>query len=83
MSSTRAGGAPEERDAGYWTTETLPLSVRKQLLERELKQLGLRKASPGGLARDGGGGAPQQQQSAGADDTRPTAPADGDSHGGD
>ena len=90
MSSTRSGGAPDERggapverDTGHWTTETLPLAVRKQLLERELKQLGFRKAGQGGVAREGSGSSPQQQQSPGADDTRPTAPADGDSHGGD
>lgn len=29
---------------GSWATETLPLSVRKELLERELKRLGFRRA---------------------------------------
>jgi len=44
MSATRSASGPEETDAGSWASETLPMSVRKQLLERELSKLGLRKA---------------------------------------
>lgn len=79
MSSTRAGNDPDERDA-HWTTETLPLAVRKELLARELSQLGFRKAGPGASAREGGTAPqqqPKQQQPEEADDAHPRAPADG------
>jgi hypothetical protein len=78
MSST---GSPDERDTGHWTTETLPLSVRKQLLERELSQLGFRKAGQGGSARESGGSSLQQQQAQEAGDGRPKAAAEGDGQG--
>jgi len=78
MSSKRSGSAPDERDKGYWTTETLPLSVRKQLLERELKQLGFRKAGQGGRASEGGTDSNSPQQSEGAGEPHPKAPGDGD-----
>ena len=77
MSSTRSGGAPDEGATGYWTTETLPLSVRKQLLERELKQLGLRKAGPGGATRDTGAGTTPQQKSQETDESHPQAGPEG------
>lgn len=41
-------------DDGTWTSETLPMSLRRELLERELAKLGFRKA--------GQGSAQQQQQ---------------------
>jgi hypothetical protein len=44
MNGTRSGGGPDEGDNGTWATETLPLSVRKELLERDLSRLGVRKA---------------------------------------
>ena len=74
MSSTRgSGGGPDECDTGSWTTETLPLSVRKELLERELRNLGFRKkGEPGGAAsaqqhpHSGGDGHPQAGGSEGA-----------------
>jgi hypothetical protein len=47
MDETNAGNAPEE-EARHWTMETLPMSVRKELLERELKKLGLRKSGSHG-----------------------------------
>jgi hypothetical protein len=40
---TRSGDGPDGRDGASWATETLPLSVRRELLERELNKLGLRK----------------------------------------
>jgi len=43
MNDTRSGSGPDDDETGSWTTETLPLHVRKALLERELKRLGLRK----------------------------------------
>ena len=55
MNDSGSGVRPDDGDTGSWTSETLPLSVRKVLLERELKKLGFRKASEGGSAQ-------QQQQ---------------------
>ena len=43
MNDTRSGSGPDDDETGSWTTETLSLQVRKALLERELKRLGLRK----------------------------------------
>jgi hypothetical protein len=76
MSSTRSGGAPDESDTGLWTTETLPLSVRKELLERELHKLGFRTAGQGGSAREGGA----QQQLHGSNHDHPQADAQGEGH---
>jgi hypothetical protein len=75
MGSTRSGGGPDDLGTGTWTTETLPLSVRKELLERELSSLGFRKKEA-----HGGGSAPQQQQPHG--DGHPQADAAGADHGG-
>jgi len=40
MSSKRSDGGPDESTEGSWATETLPLSVRRELLARELRKLG-------------------------------------------
>jgi hypothetical protein len=69
MNDTRSGSVPEEGATGSWTSETLPLDIRKELLERELKRLGLRK---GPVAQQ------QQQPQDGA--SRPNADKD-PSHG--
>ena len=45
MSAMRSGSAPDPVDAGSWATESLPMSVRKELLERELSKLGFRKVA--------------------------------------
>jgi hypothetical protein len=55
-------------DGGTWTSETLPMSLRRELLERELAKLGFRKA--------GQGGSMQQQQ-------QPQAMASGHPRAGD
>ena len=60
MSSTEDG--PDSRDSGTWTTETLPLAVRRELLERELKKLGFRKAGTQGQRDAPQGGSAQQQK---------------------
>jgi hypothetical protein len=60
MSGTRSGGGPDEGDAGSWANETLPMSVRKDLLERELKKLGFRKG--GTDSASSSKGVTQQQQ---------------------
>lgn len=64
-------------DPGSWTSETLPLHVRKELLERELKKLGFRKHGS-----HEGGSAQQQQhpQPQGGSSAHPHA-GDGGGHG--
>lgn len=42
MTSSSLPGGPVEHEPS-WASETLPLSVRKELLERELSKLGYRK----------------------------------------
>jgi hypothetical protein len=59
--SARLPNAPDELDGGSWATETLPMSVRRELLERELNKLGFRKAGQGGGAHPGGSVQQQQQ----------------------
>jgi hypothetical protein len=55
MSSTKGGSGPHD-EGPSWAAESLPMSVRKELLERELRKLGFRKhESPGGSVQ-------QQQQ---------------------
>jgi hypothetical protein len=44
------------------------MSVRKELLERELNKLGFRKAGQNGISRDGGVAQQQQQQQPQGDD---------------
>jgi hypothetical protein len=73
MSATRSG--PDERDAGSWASESLPLSVRKELLERELKKLGFRKAAAQGMPQGHQGHASQQQADTGA--SHPQADSEG------
>lgn len=76
MSSTRSVDGPEERDS-TWTNETLPLSLRRELLERELKKLGFHKAGEGGSARAGGSSSSQQPQGG---SSRPQAEGDARDH---
>ncbi len=77
MNDGRSGSGPHAAD-GSWATEALPLSVRKELLERELRRLGFRKAPPAASASggdspgDGGAG----------DRSHPQAGDTTDSHGG-
>jgi hypothetical protein len=68
MSGDRSGSGPEERADDSWATETLPLSVRKELLERELKKLGFRRAGAmaGGSVHHGGTVQQQQQPQGGS-----------------
>lgn len=58
-------------DGGTWTSETLPMSLRRELLERELAKLGFRKA--------GQGGSMQQQPQAASGHPRAGSPDDGPS----
>lgn len=77
MSSNRSGGVPDDRDTGSWATESLPLSVRKEMLERELRKLGFRKADGGAAAH---GSVQQQQQPQGGG--HPQAEGDTGGHSG-
>ena len=70
MNEIRPGSGSDEGAPGSWTSETLPLHVRRQLLERELKKMGFRK---GGQASHDGPVAQQQQQPQGGPSSHPTA----------
>jgi len=76
MNDMGSGSGPDDGDTGSWTSETLPLHVRKALLERELNKLGFRKAAPHENAS-----AQQQQQPQGGPSSHPRA--DGEAPGGD
>ena len=67
MDDSNAGSAQEDR-ASLWTSETLPISVRRELLERELKKLGFRKA--GSHGHDGPAAQQQQQPQGGSEHPR-------------
>ena len=72
MSSTRGGGEPDDNDS--WAAESLPMSVRKELLERELHKMGFRKPHAQG-------GTVQQQQQQEQSASHPSADADSGQHG--
>ena len=79
MSST-TGNAPD-REVGSWATETLPLAVRKELLERELAKLGFnRKQAHGFSGGHDGGGAQHRQQVASTGHPQADAPDGGGQH---
>jgi len=54
---------PEEHIKGSWASESLPMSVRKELLERDLRKLGVRRAEAQHDASGGDAGGQQQAQS--------------------
>ena len=60
MSAKKSGTGPNHDDGGNWATETLPMSLRKELLERELNKLGFRKATAQGGSTGDSGGSQQQ-----------------------
>lgn len=74
MSSTKGGSGPND-EGPSWAAESLPMSVRKELLERELRKLGFRKLeSPGGSMQ-------QQQQAQRHENTsHPQSDADPGEH---
>jgi hypothetical protein len=78
MSSTRSGDAPDGHATDSWTTETLPMSVRKDLLERELKKLGFRKSGgPGSHSPSDAGMSAQHEGQTG----HPQAEGSEEAHG--
>ena len=75
MSSTdNKGGWSDEGPS--WAAESLPMSVRKELLERELRKLGFRK-----LESQGASAQQQQQPQRHEGPSRPSAGNDADQHG--
>lgn len=79
MNDKRSGCAPEDGDSGSWTTETLPMSVRRELLERELKRLGFRRGSHATSSNESGG-QQQQQPGGGGSSSHPQADTGGGEH---
>jgi hypothetical protein len=80
MSGDRTGSGAGNRGDDSWASETLPLSVRKELLERELNKLGLRRAGASVSGAMHQGTAQQQQQPQGS--SHPQADgAEGGEHG--
>jgi hypothetical protein len=54
MNEDSSPSRSDDRDAASWAEETLPLAVRRQLLERQLQELGFRKAvGHGSVQHDG------------------------------
>jgi hypothetical protein len=60
-------------DDGTWTSETLPMSLRRELLERELAKIGFRKAGQASNVQQ------QQQPQAASGHPRAGNPEDGPS----
>jgi hypothetical protein len=48
MNGTRGEEGAEERARESWATESLPMAVRRELLERELDRMGFRKTRASG-----------------------------------
>ena len=71
--NAKGNGPGDHDDAGSWASETLPLSVRRELLERELSRLGFRKA---GASRQGGSAQQQQQAQPPGEGEHPRAGSD-------
>jgi hypothetical protein len=66
------GGMGPDDDAASWATESLPMAVRKELLDRELRKLGFRQADSRGAV--------QQQQQPQGQGSHPQADADSGEH---
>jgi hypothetical protein len=81
MSAKRSGGRPDNGDAGTWASESVPLSVRKEMLERELNKLGFRRAGAQGTSSPHDGANAQQQGDAGS--SHPQADSNNSSEHGD
>lgn len=74
MSAKRSGDGPDTAPSESWANETLPMSVRKELLERELTKLGFRR-------RAGQASAQQQQQPQGGGSHPQAGTQESGSHG--
>lgn len=80
MSAHRSGGQEDREDT--WTSETLPMSVRKELLERELSKLGFHRAEAGGHGTGSRSVQQQQQPQTSGSSSHPQADADAGPHSG-
>jgi hypothetical protein len=64
MTTNRSGSAPDILLDDSWASETLPMAVRRELLERELNKLGARRGDrSGSRAHDGASGQHESQGS--------------------
>ena len=72
MSSSK-GSMGSDDDSPSWAAESLPMSVRKELLERELHKMGFRRPESQGTTQ-------QQQQPQSS--SHPNADADSGEHAG-
>ena len=61
MNADSSSSGSDDRDGASWAEETLPLAVRRQLLERQLQELGFAKAGSHGAARHDGDAAQRPQ----------------------
>lgn len=66
MTGKRTGSERDDGDPS-WAAESVPMAIRKELLERELRKLGFRKLD------SHGGNAQQQQQPQGEGSSHPQA----------
>lgn len=80
MSRNSANGPGRDDDAS-WATETLPLAVRRELLERELAKLGFRrKQAHGASAAHEASAGSQHQQHPPSSHPQADAQGSGDRH---
>jgi hypothetical protein len=75
MNEDSSPSGSDDRDAASWAEETLPLAVRRQLLERQLQELGFRKAGGHGTGHHDGEAGQRPQGD------HPQADTAGDGHG--
>jgi hypothetical protein len=70
MNTHRSGSGPDTSDDASWASETLPMAVRRELLERELNKLGARRGD-----RHGAG---THESASGSHDNQASHPQAGD-----
>jgi hypothetical protein len=64
MTTNRSGNGPDTNTDDSWASETLPMAVRRELLERDLSKLGARRNdSQGARGHDSVSGQHQGQSS--------------------
>jgi hypothetical protein len=83
MSNTTApgpSGAPDDREKASWTSENLSVAFRRELLQRELRKLGFRKAGADGASPRASGSVQQQQQPQPRGSSHAQADDDSESH---
>jgi hypothetical protein len=63
MSANGTGPVVDDNEAGSWASETLPLALRRELLDRELKKLSRRREDAARAATATDGAVGQQEAS--------------------